>query len=364
MTAISSSYVCHEPYGQVLILSPWNYPINLTFIPLVGAMAGGNTVIVKSSKSSYYTSLVIKKIINETFKPEYIKCINDEFSYDEILDAKYDLIFFTGSMNVGKTVMEKASKHLTPVILELGGKSPCIVEKSADVKLACKRIIWGKLINAGQTCVAPDYVLIDSSIKQEFIEEAKKNIATFYPNIVENKDYPKIINQHHFQRLMTLINNEPNKIFIGSNETERKIALTLFTSATFDDEVMKDEIFGPILPIIAYDDLDQVINKINQMNHPLAFYLFSNNKTLVNDIINKINFGGGCINNVVLHIANNNIPFGGVGTSGMGNYHGINSLKAFTREKSVLDTKLWFDNSLKYPPFTEKKYRFIRKIFK
>lgn len=360
----ATSYIYHEPYGNVLILSPWNYPIQLALVPLVGAITGGNCAILKTSKSSKNVSYIIKKIINETFPNEYIYCASDEYSYDDILALQYDLIFFTGSENVGKTVMKAASKHLTPVVLELGGKSPCIIEKTANIKLAAKRLAWGKYLNSGQTCVAPDYVLIDSSIKESFLQEFTLQIKAMYQNPLTNPNYPKIITEHHFKRLIALIENEPNKFGGNSDKEKQIIEPTVFTNASFDDPVMKEEIFGPILPIISYENIKDVVKILKSKPKPLALYLFSENNSLTKSIINTLPFGGGCINDVIMHLANHHLPFGGAGSSGMGNYHGKFSFDTFTRNKSVLKGKSFLDIPLRYPPYTDIKLKMIYKITK
>lgn len=358
----ATSYVYRDPYGVVLILSPWNYPFQLALAPLAGAVAAGNCVVLKVSKSSEHVSKIIQKIVNDTFQKEYVRCVDYSVDYDEILEQNYDFIFFTGSEAVGKKVMEAASKHVTPVALELGGKSPCIIEKTADILLAAKRLAWGKFLNAGQTCVAPDYVVIDKSRKEEFIVELQKQIGMLYGEALKNDDYPKIINEHHYKRLMTLIEHEEEKIGgCGSRET-RQIEPTIFTNANFEDEIMKEEIFGPILPVIPYSNLEEVLKIIKERPKPLAFYFFSKNKRLVEEVLKDAEFGGGCINDVIMHLANHHLPFGGLKSSGMGNYHGFYSFKAFTHEKAVLKSNGFLDICLRYPPYTDKKLRLIKKI--
>ncbi len=360
----SKSYIIHEPYGVVLILSPWNYPFLLSLTPLVGAIAAGNCVVLKTSKSSPNTSDVIAKIINQTFASNYIYAIENSASYDDILSRPYDYIFFTGSERVGRMVMRTASEKLIPISLELGGKSPCIIDKSANIKLAAKRIIWGKIINSGQTCVAPDYVLIQEEKKQEFIEEAQNYISQFVKNPLDNEDYPRIVNLHHFIRLKNMIQQEQDIIGGNVDDKNLKIEPTLFTNATFDSNIMKDEIFGPILPIISYNNLDSVIDIVKKRPKPLACYIFGQNQSFLEKVITELSFGGGCVNDTVMHLVNENLPFGGVGNSGMGNYHGKYSFDTFSHEKSILINKNLFDNNLRYPPYDEKKYQFIRKWFK
>jgi len=358
----AQSYVYRDPYGVVLILSPWNYPFQLAMAPLVGAVAAGNCVVLKVSKSSEHVSAIIQKIVNETFEKRYVYCVDYEVDYDEILKQKYDFIFFTGSEAVGKKVMAAASENVTPLVLELGGKSPCIIEKTADIKLAAKRLAWGKYLNAGQTCVAPDYVLIDKSCKEEFIIELQKQIKMMYGDALSNKDYPKIINKHHFDRLTALIQGEAEKTGGCGNEETRQIEPTIFTNASFEDEIMKEEIFGPILPIISYSSLKEVLTTLKEKPRPLAFYLYSNNQRLVEKVLRNAEFGGGCINDVIMNLANHYLPFGGLGSSGMGNYHGAYSFDTFTHQKSVFKSNVLLDVCLRYPPYNTKKLNAIRKI--
>lgn len=351
----SRSYIIKEPYGTVLIISPWNYPFGLALTPLVGAIAAGNCAILKTSRSSANTSSVIANIINNTFDTKYIHAITEAASYDEILSCPYDYIFFTGSERVGRIVMRAASESLTPVSLELGGKSPCIIDKSANIKLAARKIIWGKIVNAGQTCVAPDYVVIHEDLKDSFLAEAKKYIAEFVGDPFTNDDYPKIINLHHFIRLNNFIQNEKNVIGGKSDEKQYKIEPTILPDASFDSDIMKEEIFGPILPIITYRDLDDALDTIKRRPHPLACYAFGQDNLFIKRIITELPFGGGCINNTILHVTNENLPFGGVGKSGMGKYHGKYSFDTFTHEKGILTTKSSIDFSLRYPPYSKRK---------
>lgn len=360
----ASSYIYREPYGVVLVLSPWNYPFQLAMAPLVGAVAAGNCVMMKASRSSKEVSAIMKKIVEEAFDERHVFCMEADTDYNEILDQKYDFIFFTGSERVGKKVMSAASRYVTPVVLELGGKSPCIVEKSADIRLAAKRLAWGKYLNAGQTCVAPDYVVIDETIKDEFIHQLKFFINEMYGDALTNPDYPKIINDHHYERLMHLIVEEKDKIGGRGDEAVRKIEPTVFLESGFQDEIMKEEIFGPILPIITYKKLKDVLDIIKRRPHPLAFYMFSNNKKLVEKVLNYCEFGGGCINDVVMHLANHHLPFGGLESSGMGSYHGIQSFRTFSHAKSVLKNKVYMDIDLRYPPYTKRKLDLVRKLTK
>lgn len=354
------SFTVYEPYGVVLVLSPWNYPFQLAMAPIVGAVAAGNCVILKSSKSSEHTSKVIAEMLNTNFEYHYLYAVDPEISYDTILSEKYDYIFFTGSARAGRIVMRTASETLTPVSLELGGKSPCIVDKSADIRDAAKKIVWGKTLNAGQTCVAPDFVLAEASIKDDLIEEMKQQIKEQYPDALKDEDYPKIINLHHYMRLCGLIDREKVKIGGKREEGTWKIEPTIFPDAAFSSEIMKEEIFGPIIPVVAYSDIDAVLEELKRRPKPLACYIFTKNKKFADKILYEFSFGGGCINDCIMHLANDNIPFGGVGESGMGHYHGFYSFRTFSHEKAILKNTGIFDIPHRFPPYTEKKLRFIR----
>jgi len=358
----NKSFTMFEPYGVTLILSPWNYPFQLAIAPLVGAIAAGNCVILKTSRSSANVSKVIKDMIHTNFEAHYIYAVEADISYDKILSEKYDYIFFTGSARVGRVVMRAASENLTPVSLELGGKSPCIVEKSADIKDAAKKIVWGKTLNAGQTCVAPDFVLADEEIKDKLVEAIEDEIADKYADALENVDYPKIINLHHYMRLCGLIDREKNKIGGDRDEESKKIAPTIFPNATFASEIMKDEIFGPIIPVLTYSKIDVSLEELKSRPKPLACYIFTKNRKFANKILQELSFGGGCINDCIMHLANDHLPFGGVGESGMGNYHGYHSFKTFSHEKAVLKNTGIFDIPHRFPPYTQEKLSFIRKI--
>jgi len=358
----NKSFTMFEPYGVTLILSPWYYPFQLAIAPLVGAIAAGNCVVLKTSRSSTNVSKVIKEMINTNFKSYYIYAVDADISYDKILNEKYDYIFFTGSARVGRLVMRAASENLTPVSLELGGKSPCIVEKSADLKDAAKKIVWGKTLNAGQTCVAPDFVLADEIIKDKLVDAIRNEIKEKYRNALENEDYPKIINHHHYMRLCGLIDRENSKIGGARNEADLKIAPTVFPNATFSSEIMRDEIFGPIIPVLTYSEIDIAMEELKKRPKPLACYIFTKNKKFANKILHELSFGGGCINDVIMHLANDHLPFGGVGESGMGNYHGFNSFRTFSHEKSILKNTGIFDIPHRFPPYTKKKYSVIRKL--
>lgn len=356
------SKIVREPYGVALIMAPWNYPFQLALVPLIGAIAGGNCAILKTSKSSPCTSGVVVDIINSTFDRNYVYAIDEIIPYDEILKQKYDYMFFTGSERIGKTVMRAAAENLTPVTLELGGKSPCIVDSNADVDRAARKIMWGKILNAGQTCVAPDYAFVHENVKEEFIHAAKKYAKEMVDDPFVNEDYPHIISLHHFIRLKNIIERESQ--VIGGRYDDKKLIIepTILPEANFESMAMKSEIFGPILPIITYDDIGEVKDILKNSPKPLALYVFSKDKYFVEDIINNISFGGGCINDVIFHLANENLPFGGVGSSGMGNYHGKAGFDTFTHEKSIYSVKASFDVDFRYPPYKKETLNFIKKF--
>ncbi|MCC3863168.1 aldehyde dehydrogenase [Terrisporobacter petrolearius] len=361
------SYIYKSHYGAVLIIGPYNYPFQLTIEPLIGAIAGGNTVIIKPSEYATATETIIEKIIKETFDEEYIAVITGDYKVNsDLLDLEFDYIFFTGSVNVGKIVMEKASKHLTPITLELGGKSPVIVDNTADLKVSAKRILWGKLTNAGQTCVAPDYLLAHEHIYEELIEELKNTIVEFYGNdIINNKEFGRIINEKHMNRLNNILENDKDKIVVGGDVDfeQRYISPTIIRDVTLEDSVMEDEIFGPILPVIKYKDLEDIKYYISKHKNPLALYVFSENDDFSEDIIRRFTFGGGCVNDTISHVASAHLPFGGIGTSGMGNYHGRASFDTFTHTKSIVKKSTKIDIKLVFPPY-KKKIKLIKKIMK
>ena len=364
------AYAMRDPHGVCLIMSPWNYPFQLTILPLVGAIAAGNTVVVKPSAYSGKTSAVIAKIISEIFSEEYVAVIEGGRDVNKsLLDRHFNYIFFTGSVEVGKLVMQSAAKFLTPVTLELGGKSPCIVDKSANIALSAKRAAWGKCINAGQTCVAPDYFLVHEAIKDDFIRALRKEIAAMYGNEPHlNPEFPCIINEHHFGRLTTLIagaekaNPEAKLVAGGRNDpAKRKIEPAIVDGARWTDPVMKEELFGPIIPIIVWTDEQDIVEKILARPRPLALYLFTRDRAQQKRILRQVPFGGGCVNDTVMHVGTNTVPFGGTGASGMGCYHGRESFETFSRLKSVIDKALWLDVPIRYAPFTD-KYRNLRKF--
>lgn len=353
------------PYGNTLIMSPWNYPFLLTVDPLADAIAAGNTAIVKPSAYSPATSAIISKIISECFDAEYIAVITGGRAENAaLLEQKFDFVFFTGSQAVGKEVLRHTSEHLTPAVLELGGKSPCIVDKSANIALAAKRIVFGKFLNCGQTCVAPDYILCESSVKDKFISEVASQIKIQYgDNPLKNKDYGKIINQKHFERLCGLI--DKNKVIIGG-ETDcgsNRIAPTVMDNVTENDAVMGEEIFGPIMPILTFDDFDKTVDDLKDKDKPLALYLFSSDKKRIKRITAELSYGGGCINDVVVHLSTSEMGFGGVGQSGMGSYHGKDGFDAFSHYKSIMDKKTWLDLPMRYQPYKNKMYEKLLHLF-
>lgn len=358
----AKNYIYSEPYGVVLIISPWNYPFNLAIAPLIAAIAAGNTAIIKCSKESVYTSKVIKYIINKAFGSNYIFCVDEDIDYDELLNQRYDYIFFTGSQRVGKIVMNIASNKLIPISLELGGKSPCIIDETADIKLAARRVLWGKLLNAGQTCVSVDYVLIHSSVKDRFIKYLQKELKKRYPNALNSDTYPRIINEYHYKRLMNLIKSEENIIGGRGDDVVRRLEPTILPNVDFDHEIMKEEIFGPVLPIIEYDDINNIIRIIKAHEKPLACYVFTRDEDTAKHIINSISYGGGCINDVILQVSNHYMPFGGVGSSGVGSYHGKFGFDTFSHKKSIVWSKTMIDLPIRYAPFNQLKFRILKKI--
>ncbi|MBR5237067.1 MAG: aldehyde dehydrogenase [Clostridia bacterium] len=361
----SHSFKQPVPYGNTLIMSPWNYPFLLTVSPLANAIAAGNTIIVKPSAYSPLTSKIILKIIEECFAPEYIAVVTGGRAENTaLLEQKFDFIFFTGSQAVGREVLRHAAKYLTPTVLELGGKSPCIVDKSANIKLAAKRIVFGKYLNCGQTCVAPDYILCEGSVKDKFLSEVAKQIKKQYgDNPLENKDYGKIINERHFERLSSLI--DKSKVVIGgeTNSKTNQIAPTVMDNVTENDAVMGEEIFGPIMPILTFENFDKMTEELKDKDKPLALYLFSSNKKHIKRVTTELSYGGGCINDVVVHLATSEMGFGGVGESGMGSYHGKDGFDAFSHYKSVMDKKTWLDLPMRYQPYKNKLYEKLLHFF-
>ena len=362
----SRSYRKPSPYGTVLIMSPWNYPFLLTLDPLVDAIAAGNTAVLKPSAYSPCTGKIVSAIIRECFEEAYICVVTGGRSENTcLLKEHFDYIFFTGSQAVGKEVMRHAAEHLTPVTLELGGKSPCLVEKSANLKLAAKRIVFGKFLNCGQTCVAPDYVYCDRTVKDKLVKEIKKQIQKqFGKEPLKRADYGKIINEKHFDRITGLIN--PSKVVWGgkSDRGAQKIEPTVLDNATFGDAVMQEEIFGPLMPILTFDTLDEAIRNIQSMAHPLALYIFSNDRQAVRKVTSRCGFGGGCVNDTIIHLATCEMGFGGFGESGMGSYHGKDGFRTFSHEKSIVDKKTWLDLPMRYQPYKKIHSKLVRMFLK
>jgi aldehyde dehydrogenase (NAD+) len=362
----SRSFKKPSPYGVVLIMSPWNYPFLLTMEPLADALAAGNTVILKPSAYSPHTSEIIRALIEECFDPSHVAVVTGGRAENTcLLNEHFDYIFFTGSQSVGRQVMKKASEHLTPITLELGGKSPCIVEKTANLKLAAKRIVFGKYLNCGQTCVAPDYILCDPCVRDSLIAELKKQIEKqLGRDPLSNAQYGKIINEKHFQRVCGLI--DPSKVVHGggSDPTALKIEPTLLNHVTWEDACMKEEIFGPLLPILTYGSLEEAIRTINSKAHPLALYLFTSDKNAAKKVTSRCGFGGGCINDTIIHLATSEMGFGGFGESGMGSYHGKAGFDTFSHYKSIVDKKTWLDLPMRYQPYQKFYGKLIRMFLK
>lgn len=350
----STSKVKPSPFGVCLVMSPWNYPFLLTIDPIVDAISAGNTVVAKPSAYSPATSAVIREILSECFDEKYVAVVTGGRAENKFLLAqKFDNIFFTGSQAVGKEVMKAAAEHLAPVTLELGGKSPCVVDESANIALAAKRIVFGKFLNCGQTCVAPDYVLCHESVKEKFIAEVKKQIEKqFGANALQNPNYGKIINEKHFARILSLI--DKSKVVHGGNADSATLQIepTVMDGATWDDAAMREEIFGPVMPIMAWTGIDELIRGINSRPHPLALYVFTSRKKNARAIMGRCGFGGGCVNDTVVHLATSGMAFGGFGESGMGAYHGAEGFRAFSHFKSILDKKNWIDLPLRYQPYS------------
>lgn len=346
----SISYRLPSPYGNVLIMNPWNYPFLLSIDPLIDAIAAGNTAVLKLSAYSPNTNQAIKKVVESVFPPEYVAVIfGGRQINEELINSKFDYIFFTGSKAVGKIVYEKAAQNLTPVTLELGGKSPCIVDETADIALAAKRIVWGKFINSGQTCVAPDYIFCAQSVHDKLIAELKNQIVKQYGETpVANANFGKIINEKHFNRVMGLIDN--SKVVHGGKGDSKtlKIEPTILDGVTPSDSVMQEEIFGPILPVMTYKDISEVTSYVSQNDSPLALYVFSSDKKTIKKLTTTLGFGGGCVNDVVIHLATSYMPFGGFGASGMGGYHGKAGFDTFTHYKSIVDKATWIDLPMRY----------------
>jgi aldehyde dehydrogenase (NAD+) len=359
----SSEFIYSEPYGRVLIISPWNYPFQLAMCPLIAAIAAGNTVVLKPSELTFNTSQIVTKIVEEVFDVKEAVVVHGGAEFTQsLLEKRWDYIFFTGSVQVGKIVAQAAAKNLTPVTLELGGKNPCIIDEGADLEIAVKRIVWGKFINAGQTCIAPDYILVQAKEKYNFVELLKQEITRAYgENPEESPDFARIINTKNWQRLQAMI--EPEKVIFGgiSNEESRYISPTLLDEPDLHSEVMKDEIFGPILPILSYHDEKDIERIISKYEKPLSLYVFTENKDFAEKMITHYSFGGGCVNDCVIHFSNKRMPFGGVGHSGLGAYHGKFGFDSFSHKKAIVKKPTWGDVPVRYAPY-KNKLKYIKKL--
>lgn len=362
----SRSYQKPSPYGVTLIMSPWNYPFMLTLSPLADALAAGNTAVVKPSAYSPHTSDVILRILSQCFEPKYVAVVTGGRAENTcLLREHFDYIFFTGSQTVGKEVMRNAAEHLTPVTLELGGKSPCIVDQTANIKLAARRIVFGKYLNCGQTCVAPDYIYCHRSVKDKLVSEVKKQIQKQYgKQPLSNPDYGKIINEKHFDRILGLIDKK--KVVHGGSSDRKALRIepTVLDNVTFSDAVMQEEIFGPVMPILVFDSLDEVIRNVNAMPHPLALYLFTSDNAAAKKVTSRCGFGGGCINDTIIHLATTEMGFGGFGESGMGAYHGKIGFDTFSHYKSIVDKKTWIDLPMRYQPYRKMHEKMVRFFLK
>lgn len=361
----SSSFLMHEPYGLTLIIAPWNYPFQLAMGPLAGAIAAGNCAILKPSELTPATSALMKDLVNDNFDESYIHVIEGDAGVTQsLLAEKFDYIFFTGGIQVGKIIAQAAAKHLTPVTLELGGKSPCIVDGSMSMDLAARRIVWGKFLNNGQTCVAPDYIYVDLKYQEELLNSLKLEIENaFGDNPEESPDLARIVNQKHYNRIKDLI--PEGKIYHGgtTNASELYIAPTILQDINWDDDVMKEEIFGPLLPVLSYKNTEELISTLKRKEKPLALYVFSKRKSFINDILNELSFGGGAINDSVIHYGNPYVPFGGVGQSGYGAYHGKYSFETFSHKKGIVRKSNWLDVPVRYAPYGS-KLKWLKKLFK
>ena len=362
------SFIMKEPLGNILIISPFNYPFQLSIVPMIGAIAAGNTVILKPSSDTIHTTKILMEMINSIFAREYVYVLNPKNTlHFELLNKKFDHIFFTGSIQTGKKIMEAASKNLTPVTLELGGKSPAVVDKTCNIKNAARSIIWGKLLNAGQTCVAPDYVLVHEDIKEYFIEELKISIKEYLgPLPQENENFGRIINERQFAKLKEIIEIEYENLIYGGqfDECGLYVELTLLDIKSFESFAMQNEIFGPILPILTFENTFDIIKTIKKLEKPLAAYIFSNDSLVISEFLTKFSYGGGCVNETMMHLANNNLPFGGVGLSGIGQYHGKYTFDTFTHKKSILKKKGDRVDKSKMPPDFKERLNSIKRIVK
>lgn len=364
---LSKSYMYKEPYGTVLIIGPFNYPFQLLIEPLIGAIAAGNTAVLKPSENTPTVAAAVKKLIHETFDETYIRVIEGEKeTTSALIHAPFDYIFFTGSVPVGRIVMEAASKNLVPVTLELGGKSPVIVDQTANLDAAAERIIWGKMINVGQTCVAPDYVLVHEDIKDKLIDKMKEVITSFYgPDARQSKDYGRIVNERQFDRLASILDTDQANILFGGKRSREELYIepTLLAAKSWSDAAMLDEIFGPILPIMGYHQLDDAIEVVNSHPKPLALYLFTEQNHVKKEVLSRVSFGGGCVNDTISHVANHHLPFGGVGNAGIGAYHGKYSFDLFSHTKSVMTKSTKLNIKFLFPPYGDKA-KWVRKIMR
>lgn len=348
----SSDKIYFVPWGKVLVIAPWNYPFQLAITPVIGAIACGNTVVLKPSEHTPHTADILEKIISEVFEPQQAKVIQGAVETSKkLLNQKWDYVFFTGSVPVGRIVSQQIAKHMTPHTLELGGKNPCIIDASANLDVAAKRICWGKFLNAGQTCIAPDYLLIDAKIKTEFQEKLISTLKTFYEDGSFN-DYARLIHADHFKKLVGYLKDQ-TIIYGGDSDPDTNfLSPTLVDSPDFSSSLMQEEIFGPILPLYSYSSFDELENIITAFDKPLSLYTFSSRKEFTDRVNEKFDFGGGVINDTIVHFVNDKLPFGGVGASGVGNYHGKASFDTFTRKKPIVNRKTWLDIPIKYPPYT------------
>lgn len=363
----AKSFVMREPYGSVLIIGPFNYPFQLIMEPLIGAMIGGNCAIVKPSETTPNVAAIIKTIIEDVFPPYYIRVVEGEREeVTALIHASFDYIFFTGSVNVGKVIMKAASERLTPITLELGGKSPAIVDQTANLDLAAKRIAWGKLMNTGQTCVAPDYICVHESVKEEFMKKLKKTIRNFYGKDAQTSpDYGRIVSAQHFDRLSAIIDQEQEQIVYGGQRDRDDLYMepVILDNIHWDSPSMEDEIFGPILPVITYNDLPALLRQIRKLPKPLSAYLFSESERAIEFFLDELPFGGGCINDTVSHVGSSYLPFGGIGTSGVNSYHGKHSFETFTHAKSILKKSTKLSTNVLYPPYKQ-KVKFVKTLMK
>lgn len=359
------SYRKPSPYGVTLIMSPWNYPVLLTLDPLADAIAAGNTAVVKPSAYAPASSAVLAEMIRECFPPEYVSAVTGGRAENAaLLEEKFDFVFFTGSQGVGREVLRHTAEHLTPAVLELGGKSPCIVDASAKLSLAARRIVFGKYLNCGQTCVAPDYILCHKDVKDRLVEALRREIRRQYgENPLENPDYGRIVNRKHFDRLLGLL--DPAKTVLGGQTSPRtlQIAPTVLDGVTRSDPVMQEEIFGPILPVLTFGRFEEIYEALSRQPKPLALYFFSEDRTRIREAMSRLQFGGGCVNDVVIHLATSGMGFGGVGESGMGAYHGKAGFEAFSHSKSIVDKKTWMDLPMRYQPYRKKAYGKLLRLF-